>query len=434
MSRWLFLLTQIFSRLWVRTALFTVGAILAAVAASLLGYAMPVWMGVYLGGETVERLLSILASSMLVIATFSLGTMVSAHQAVSNMATPRVAPMLTEGSAALHAISTFAGTFVYSLVTLIALDSGLIPPGGRALLFVVSLVVLTIVVVTLIRWVDEVSRLGQIQDTLSAIERNTREAIESDPLSRPGLAIPYDAMPDGQDVMADQVGFVQTVDYDAIAQAVAGSGLHVYLTARPGTYCHRQRPLCRLVTPDPGARIDAHTHGDHARDRLRRIGESIVDAFVIGPRRTILQDPRYGFTLMGEVAAKALSPGINDPGTAIDAIVSATRTLDHWVGHYAKAPDGYRFDWLHASPIRLDTLMAPFLETLIQHGGHEPRVMVRLIKGLDAVVAMDPQAAGLVRRALDDAQARWQAAGEIPPHRRDALDTARRQLIETRGL
>jgi uncharacterized membrane protein len=433
MRRWLFYLIQIANRLWVRTVLFTLAALVAAVAAWAIGTFVPPWLGETLGGKAVERLLSILASSMLVIATFSLGTMVSAHQAVSSLATPRVAPMLSEGSAALHAISTFAGTFVFSLTTLIALDTGLIAPGGRALLFILSILVTSIVVITLVRWVDEVSRLGQIHDTLGAIERNTRTAIDSDPLSRPGLGFPYESLPEGFDVMASQVGFVQTVDYDEMAEAVAGSGLHVYMRARPGTYCHRYRPLCRLVVPDPDGHLDARAHDSDARERMRRLGERVSEAFVIGPRRTILQDPRYGFTLMGEVAAKALSPGVNDPGTAIDAIVSATRTLDHWYRHNAGKPDGVRFEWLHASAISFHDLAPHFLDTLIHHGGDDPRVMRRLIKGLDAVAALDQNAAGTLRQALDDAQARWRNA-DIPAHEREALDAARRQLEETRGL
>lgn len=424
MPRWLYTLINLARRLWVRSALFMAAALFAAGLAWMIGPMMPSWLGGLFGGDTGERLLSIMASSMLVVATFSIGTMVTAHQGAAGMATPRVAPLLFEESQALHAISTFIGTFVYSLVTLIALDTGLISPGGRALMFLVSLGVLLVVVITLVRWIDDIARLGQIHNTLGAIERATRNALTSDPQSLQRVGRPYDELPQGRDVCAHSVGFVQTIDFEALDKAVGGTGLQLYLTARPGTFCHRARPLARLVgTAGNGEALSASRGLDDALER------SIAVAFVIGPRRTMLQDPRYGFELMGEVGAKALSPGINDPGTAIDAMVSATRSIDYWHANRPDDPGPPRFGWLHANPLGFDDLVPDVFETLIRYGGGHASVMLRLYKSLEALAAIDPAHLPAIRALAARARSAW--LDDIrAEHERQTLKRAHDSLVE----
>ena len=54
---------------------------------------------------------------------------------------------------------------------------------------------------------------------------------------------------------------------------------------------------------------------------------SAAKAFTIDDDRTFGLDPRYGLIVLAEIAMKALSPGINDTGTAIEAISAQTRVL-----------------------------------------------------------------------------------------------------------
>lgn len=58
----------------------------------------------------------------------------------------------------------------------------------------------------------------------------------------------------------------------------------------------------------------------------------IVDCFSIGDVRSFDQDPRFGACVLTEIASRALSPAVNDPGTAIDVISRALRILHAWRG------------------------------------------------------------------------------------------------------
>ena len=91
MNRWLFLWRRLSRELWWRASLYAAFSVVAALAASLLQPFVPEKMAERLGGESVEQVLAILSSSMLAVATFSLGAMVTAYTSVSSSATPRAA-------------------------------------------------------------------------------------------------------------------------------------------------------------------------------------------------------------------------------------------------------------------------------------------------------------------------------------------------------
>ena len=67
----------------------------------------------------------------------------------------------------------------------------------------------------------------------------------------------------------------------------------------------------------------ADLHGTASVDDARRAGE----AFEVGPRRTLTQDVAFGIDQLTDIALRALSPGINDPTTAEEAIYRSADLL-----------------------------------------------------------------------------------------------------------
>ncbi|HEX6219199.1 MAG TPA: DUF2254 family protein, partial [Sphingomicrobium sp.] len=59
-----------------------------------------------------------------------------------------------------------------------------------------------------------------------------------------------------------------------------------------------------------------------------KLAARIAKAFPVSRNRDFDQDPRFGMRVFAEIAVRALSPGVNDPGTAIDTLVAAQRALD----------------------------------------------------------------------------------------------------------
>ena len=99
---------------------------------------------------------------MLAVTTFSLSTMVSAYSAATSNVTPRATKLLMEDSTTQNVLATFVGSFLFSLVGIIALSTGAYGDGGRVVLFASRSCVIGLIVVTLLRWIDHLSRLGRV--------------------------------------------------------------------------------------------------------------------------------------------------------------------------------------------------------------------------------------------------------------------------------
>jgi uncharacterized membrane protein len=127
--------------------------------------------------ESVETLLSIVAASMLVIATFAVASMVSAYASASNTATPRSFPLLVSDDVSQNALSVFIGSFIFSIVALTALKNGYYEQAGHFALFVLTLGVFAWVILTFVRWVDKIARLGRLGTTMDKVEKAAASAL-----------------------------------------------------------------------------------------------------------------------------------------------------------------------------------------------------------------------------------------------------------------
>lgn len=313
-SRVQWIIAQFTRRLWFRAAIYGVVAIATALFAALTSRFFPAQMASVIGAEAVGDILKILASSMLVVAIFSLGTMVAAFSAAASIATPRASKLLIQDPTSQNALATFIGAFIFSLIGVIALSTGIYGPGGRIVLFVVTIIVIVIILMMFFRWIDYLSNLGRLGEVLEKVERAASRAIRSRCQSpylggRPLQGLPDDAVP----VVSEEIGYVQYLDVATLESIAARAGGMIYVTQLPGTFADSCQPMA-WITWSPA---------DDQR-------EDLLQAFVIGSERSFDQDPRFGLIALSEIPSRALSPGINDPGTAIGVIGRIVKVLAIW--------------------------------------------------------------------------------------------------------
>jgi len=309
LSRWQWLLIQVTRRLWFRAALFSVLGIVVAVLAALAQPLIPADIPAKIGADSVDNILGIIASSMLAVTTFSLSAMVAGYAAATSNVTPRATKLLIEDPTTQNALATFIGSFLFSLVGIIALSTGIYGSQGRVVLFAATLIVIAAVVITLLRWIDHLARLGRVGETTQRVEEATALAMR-ERHKRPTLGgaertgrPPADSIP----IHASEIGYVQHIDIKALSQAAKAVRVHV--DALPGTFVDPTRPLAFA------SGVDREQH------------DAIREAFTVAPARSFEQDPRFGLSVMAEIASRALSPALNDPGTAIDVLGRAVRLL-----------------------------------------------------------------------------------------------------------
>ena len=75
------------------------------------------------------------------------------------------------------ALATFLGAFLYAIVGIVALSTDIYADGGRVVLFGVTVLVIVLITVTLLRWIDQISHLGRVGETVNLVESTTRESL-----------------------------------------------------------------------------------------------------------------------------------------------------------------------------------------------------------------------------------------------------------------
>ena len=385
-------LRVILREIWVRVTAFGVLGILTALGSAAFGHLIPVEFGLGLGADSVEPILEIMATAMLTVTTFSLQIMITAFGAAQTGATPRAIKLMQADRITQNVLASFIGSFVFSLVGIIALKTRLYDASGRVLLLLVTVGVVAIVVISLLRWVQHLSEFGRLGDVISRVEVAAANALSqrcADPClgGRPWQEPPAGVWP----VRSPRTGNVQHVDIGQLQEIAQEHGCHFWLCAPPGGFVH---PAADLVVCD-GFPEDVETRA--------QIETAVIGCFAVEHARDFDQDPQFGLIALAEIASRALSPAINDPGTGIDILGRLMRVLAAW---RPGADIALRHDRVFVRRISADQLIEDAFSAIARDGAGHFEVALRLQVVLAALAQVNPAefAAPAIRQAQDAAR------------------------------
>lgn len=371
-----FLLGRLRERLWVRplaSCVFSVAGVFVAKAADRLSLAEFVPQ---ISPESIETLLSIVAASMLVVATFAVGSMVAAYASASGTATPRSFPLVVADDVSQNALSTFIGAFIFSTVALVTMQNDYFDAAGHFALFVITIGVFAWVVLTFVRWVDQIARLGRLGATIDKVEKAAAAALEHRRHSATLGGVPVDSSKErGSPIYGSKIGYVQHVDVSALQRCAEEFSVRITVDALPGTFSAPRTPLLYVAaSPSPTTELD----------------ESLLaEAFHIGDDRTYEQDPRFGLIALSEIAARALSPAVNDPGTAIDIIGSFVRLFVLWVEPQSENNEAdTQCSLVHVPELSIRDMLDDAFTAIARDGAGTLEVQVRLQKALRSLASI----------------------------------------------
>jgi len=397
-SRYAWYLRLLLRQVWVRVASFALLAMVTVGLARLLSPYLPDDLGFKIGADAVEQMLSVLTASMLAVTTFSLSIAVSAFADASASATPRAAVLLQQDRTTQNVLATFLGAFVFGLVGMIVLNAEIYRASGRVVVFFVTIVVVGLVVIALIRWINHLMTFGRIGNTLDRVEAAALAALEArldDPYLG-GVKREKEARVQGFAVLSRATGYVQHVDMKSLQDCAEAIGARIHLLCLPG----------KFVTV--GERIIVVTAATVTKEQ----GVRICDAVALGKQRTFEGDPRFGMIVLAEIASRALSPAVNDPGTAIDILGRFVRILSRW--NDRAAPD-LRFSDVTVPQITAAEVIEDAFRPIARDGIALVEVQIRLHKALRSIRNISPEVFSAPTTALSqEALDRAEAAGLLP--------------------
>lgn len=368
-----FILNRFRERLWVRPLVVCILSIAAAFFAKLADGSSLAEVVPPITPESIEDLLSIMAASMLVIATFSVASMVSAYASAAVSTTPRSFALVVADDVSQNAFSTFVGSFIFSIVALTAFNNNYFGTAGLFILFTQTVLVFVVVIFTFVRWVDRIARLGRLGSTIEKVEAAATGAFKRRNYSPHLKGIPENSsLARGKAVFAKNVGYVQHIDVEALHKWAKEKDLRIVVGALPGVFATPNRAIA-YVSNLQGKDVDIDC-------------QCIIDAFQIGVERLFDDDPRFGLVVLSEIATRALSPAVNDPGTAISIIGTLIRLFTLWnEPTKIKSKDVEVYNRVEVPEISIKDMFDDAFTTIARDGAGMVEVSIRLQKALNAL-------------------------------------------------
>ena len=377
--------------LWVLPAL----SVVAALAAGAVLSAVPVGVHSPLAfqgtPDDARNLLIGIAGTMVTVIALLLGLTVVALQLSSTQFSPRLLRNFLRDRPNQIVLSAFVATFAYSTAGLytVGVSGGNRTASFPRLAVSGSIVLLFASLGLLVFFADHLVHSIQVDAIMNAVQRNTITVIE-DGLLAGGADVP-EVPPGAVPIASRRSGYVQAVRCGPLLAHAARQGVLLRLRPRVGEHVVAGTTLAWAWPVSPGGQ---------APDP-RAVSQALETEVRIGFERTVEQDAAFGIRQLVDSACKALSPAVNDPYTAVQAIdhlsvifcALARRPLGHHVARHsggaAVIVPGRRFP----------EYLAVMCGLIRRYGAAEPTVddaLLRLLLTCADVAGSDPEIAAAV--------------------------------------
>jgi uncharacterized membrane protein len=337
------------------------------------------------GAEGASLLLSTVAGSMIAIAGTVFSMTLVALSLASSQLGPRLLRNFMRDTANQVALGTFVATFVYCLLVLRTIrradEVAFVPHVAVSIGVLLAMVSIGV----LIYFIHHVSVSIQADEVVARVGRELEDGMDRlfpEQLGKPesdtsgahgGAQLPAAFAREARAVGASEDGYLQLVDADTLMELAREGDLLLRLERRPGHYLVKGQAI---VSVWPGDRV------------TEELEDQMAAAFVLGNRRTATQDVEFSFHQLVEIAVRALSPGINDPFTAIACVDRLGSALCRLA--LRDMPTPFRFD--HEGRLRLvasGSSFAGIVDTAFnqirQCARSNPAVAIRLLDAIGQV-------------------------------------------------
>lgn len=352
----------------------------AGLSAVQLDAASPLAVLLFQGTSDDARSLLIgIASTMVTVIAVVLGLTVVALQLASTQFSPRLLRNFLRDIPNQVTLSAFVATFAYSTAGLytVGIAGGQRTQDYPRLAVSGALLLLFVSMVMLVFFAHHLAHSIQVDQVMKGVEKATIKVIERSFVpGDPGIRMP-NPPPGATALLVPRSGYVQAFHVEAFVGALASRGLTARMVPMVGRHVVAGSPLAwvwgstgegeRPLAPDAGAELR----------------QALAQSVRIGFERTLEQDVAFGIRQLADVASKALSPAINDPYTAnqavdhLGSILAALSLRQHGPQAVADAQGTVR---LHVPARDFAYLVDLALGQVRRYGASEPRVVRALLR------------------------------------------------------
>lgn len=267
------------------------------------------------GPEAARSVLQAISGSLITVTSLTFSLTVVTLQLASSQFSPRLLRTFSSDQFVHGTLALFLAAFAFALTVLRSVrDEGI---GSTAFVPEISVTVAFILamasVVGLVLFLAHLTREIRVETMMRRVNGETQESMDRVfPEDRPAAGPAPAPGPGMFLIRAASSGFLTSLDKDALVRAAAGCGAVVRVDREPGSSLVAGVPFATAWPAEPGAAF--------AQAATEELTEAVNAAVAVGFERTYVQDVGFGFRQLVDVAARALSPGINDPTTAVHVV------------------------------------------------------------------------------------------------------------------
>lgn len=374
-------LTTLGESFWLIPGLMTVGGIVLALALVRIDASdtAPAWLvegsWIYGGGPAGARtLLGAVASSTISIAGTVFTVTIAALSLAAGQMGPRLLQSFTKDRSNQLALGAFLGTFSYALMVLRTVRAEAEGTFVPHLSLTVSIVLAFVSVATLVFFVAHMAGRINVDTVIALVSEDVSSAIDRLTATEAQPAVPpADFWLDATPVVDQRSGYLQHLDRAGLARWAADNHAMIRLLVRPGENVFPGAPIALVKPPVKG------------------VEDAILTATVLSRQRSDDADLEYAVRQLVEVAVRALSPGVNDPHTAISVIDRLGISLCNLQPLHL--PSGVVLHEgrpvLVVPAVDYDHLVDVMFHMIRQNGSKSTAVLIRILDVLTAVVSCE---------------------------------------------
>lgn len=255
------------------------------------------------GGTGARTLLGAIATSTIGVAGTIFSITIAALTLAAGQMGPRLLRNFTRDRGNQATLGIYLGTFAYSLVVLRSVrtaEEGVFVPH---LALTLCVILAFLCVATLVYFVAHIAGRINVDTVIDLVARELHDATDKLLLEARDDIVPSAGLWDyAGEIQHAHAGYLQHLDAEGLADWAAAHGTAIRLLVRPGQFVFPGAPIALAVPPIDG------------------LSEAVDSAVALGSQRTSSADLEQAARQLAEVAVRALSPGINDPQTAISVI------------------------------------------------------------------------------------------------------------------
>ena len=268
--------------------------------------------------QGASDMLQVIAGSTIAVASTVFSITIVAVSFASGTYGPRLLTNFMEDKGNQLSLATFIGTFVYALVVLRSVRAEnestandavatALPGFVPQLSLLVAFALMAVSVAVLVFFLNHIPSSIRINKVIHGIGARLIRAIATTYPEEGGNDGPAHR-PRGKPLRARKPGYIRLIDFADFQHLAAEGDFEVTLLVRTGDFVHTGMPMAEIANGDASDEVIEHLHACYTQ----------------GFSRTPEQDPEFLIDELVEIGLRALSPGINDPFTAVTAL--------HWLG------------------------------------------------------------------------------------------------------